>query len=422
MLDAFIARLLMFPKIAGLYYDQLKRINFGDDLIKDITTAVLESYDRFSTVKVEYLKEKFADRTDIDLFMKKVSDTTAKITDDEKYATYWIGKFLCNLVIDTIDNRTDDINDLRRKILLADELRLLYEGRAFNKVHVWDFVEEATKRLEYDDLFKYRLKTGISLLDEQVNIVDETVTIFMAPFKRYKSIILTNMGCVAMAQKLSVFHVHYEGKQALWESRYDSCMTGILKDRLYNKMEEGERERFLKIYSKIRANGTELYFMKATPKKTGLIDIENRLDLLRREGKEFQVIIIDYLNLMKPSISSKTDDWLSQGEVAWDLVNLCQMGYIVISAIQTRGKALDKKDIKAGDYGRSIVIPQAIDNLIAVNQTDAEKPASILRMEPLALRDGFTKSDDTAIKMEMKLSKMRISQEVNEYLDSWWRE
>jgi len=47
--------------------------------------------------------------------------------------------------------------------------------------------------------------------------------------------------------------------------------------------------------------------------------------------------------------------------------------------------------------GRSILIQQSITNLIAINQTDAEKWENTLILSPLFLRDGDIKQTDVML-------------------------
>jgi hypothetical protein len=429
MFDEFIARILMFSdSIMPAYGDYLNRIQFRDKIVNDVVEGIIESWGMFSEVKIEFLRDKFSDREDVDLFMRKA--TSIEPSGDDSFNKYWIGKFLSNKIIEEIKDN-DDVDRIRDLSVLASELSDVSKGKII-PVKVWNFGSktEVEQRIDRKRESPKILKSGISLLDEQVVMEDGTVTVFLAPFKRYKSINLTNMGAVALAQGFSVFHVHYEGKRELWESRYDACLAGLPYDRpdkFYKKLSDRDKEKIKKVYENVEGN---FYFMKATPGRSGYVEMRSEISRLEKEGINFDVIIVDYLNLMKSS-RGKGDDWLEQGELAWDLVRLSQEGYIVVTAVQSKMEGSRKTEVsekerekkkrkkqllKSSDLGRSIVILQAVDNVVALNQDEIEYEQGALVMSPLVVRYG--KIIHREIPLELQLFKMRMSREISNMLDS----
>lgn len=406
-----IARLLLFSKeILYSYSGYLAKMHFRDVIVTDLIKGILESWSLFNEVKVDYLKERFKDRDDIDLFMRRVSE--ANVEGDGKFAVWWIGKTLSEMVMAEV-KQTENIEKARDMVVLALELKEVSEGKV-NPVTVWDFGSDLKARIENKNTNKPGMKTGISLLDEQVTMTEGTVTVFVAPWKRYKSILLTNIGAAALAQGKSVFHVHYEGRKQLWEMRYDSCLSGVAYSRLYSQMSESEREKIEKVYAKLGVGNTHLYFMGATPGSAGLVEIMSELEGLKRQGINFDVVVIDYLNLMKSSRGHE-EDWKEQGQIAWDLVKLSQRGYTVVTAVQAKMEAATREVLKENDLGRSVVIAQATTSLIAINQNPTEKEQGCIRLSPLNLREKeITKK---IIPLEMCLWKMRISREVDAFLN-----
>ena len=412
--EMFIARLWKFPALLGVYKTFLDKITF-EALLGEVIESFKESYKLFGEIQENFLKERFAGRDDLNLFMAAAAEAGETLENDIGFAKYWVGKYLADRVRSSIrpDRETSDV--ITEKALAAKALERIADGNEEGQ-RVWDFIEESEARLARRSIDRYVLKTGIPRLDEQVKMSDGTVTVFMAPYKRYKSILLTNIGCAALAQGLSVFHLHYEGKQSLWETRYDACMTGIAKDRLYANMNDNEKERYRKVYARLKERSSRIYFMSGVPEVTSITEVENELRILKNSGKEFQVIVVDYLNLLRPTKGRSDSDWLSQGDQAWDLVRLSHQGYIVVSAAQTKISGVEKEVLKSQDLGRSIIIQQAITNLIAINQNNTEKDQGILRLNPLFLRDGDVTFAE--IKLEMSLWKMRISRDMDRLLDN----
>lgn len=417
MYHEFIARLFAFQKeILNTYSNYLFKIKFRDAIINDLVMEILESWRLFGVIDIDYLKEKFVERDDIDMFMNKVKEID--VVGDEKFNIWWIGKFLSDMLISEIKGRDYSIEKMRDMIVLATELKDIAEG-GIVPVRVWDFASSIGLRLETKHIDKVILKTGISLLDEQVKMADRTVTVFVAPWKRYKSILLTNIGALALAQGLSVFHVHYEGKKELWETRYDSCLSGVAISRLYSNLTNEEKGRILRVFGNLKKRGLNLFFMEAQPGGVGYLEIVSELDALKRQGIEFDVLIVDYLNLMKSS-RKFSEDWKEQGQLAWDLVKLSQRGYVVVTAVQAKMDSAEREVLRVNDLGRSGIIAQAVTNMVAINQTTTEREQGCIRLSPLAIRSGeITKR---MIPIELLLWKMRLSKETEGLLNSLSKE
>jgi len=407
-----IARMLTYPKeVLATYSQYFGKIQFKDVIAQDIVRAILESWRLFGEAKIDYLKEKFKDRDDVDLFMKRVSEV--QVEGDAKFVVWWIGKALSDMVLSEIKKGELDLGKLRDLVVLASELKDVSEGKIL-PVEVWDFTSEVGRRLEQKEIDQRVLKTGISLLDEKLKMSDGTLTVFCAPWKRYKSILLTNIGAAALAQGLSVFHVNYEGKKTIWETRYDACLSGVAISRLYAQLSEAERSRIVQVYKNLEKKNARLYLMGGLPQSIGYLEINAELESLKKQGIEFDVIIVDYLNLMKPSKSS-AEDWKEQGQSAWDLVSFARRGYITVTAVQAKMEAATRELLKVNDMGRSVVIAQACSSMVAINQNQTEKEQGCIRLSPLAFREGeITKS---SIPVEMCLWKMRISRELDKILN-----
>lgn len=112
------------------------------------------------------------------------------------------------------------------------------------------------------------------------------------------------------------------------------------------------------------------------------------------------------------------EDWLIQGNIAWDLVKLAnKVGdeRIVVGALQTKMSGLSASSLKSEHSGRSIIFPQAIDFLIAINQTPDEQKEGVIRFSPLFIRDGEIKKEH--VKVEAELWKIKIAREADKLLE-----
>ena len=284
-------------------------------------------------------------------------------------------------------------------------------------------LRESLRKRRIEEIGMHKLmKLGIKDLDSQKRYEPGTITAFLAPYKRYKSIALTHAGWAALLQGYNVLHVNYEGRKEMWENRYDAKFSDIEESHIANLMRtEEEQQRLVSVMNRINNWDHRLFLVRGKPNKTNADDIEQIIDNIRYEtGVEIDVIIIDYFQIMGSNTKSKhqKDDWLLQGDIGWDLVNLALhpgKNRIVFGALQTDRSGINAKELKSSNYGRSILIPQAIDNLIAINQTKDEKNEGTIRFSPLFFREGeITKPD---CKVWSELYKINIAKESSALWD-----
>jgi hypothetical protein len=286
----------------------------------------------------------------------------------------------------------------------------------------WDLVGEFVKREEERGLKKdnKRLFLGIKDLDDQLEIIPGTITAFLAPFKRYKSITLTHVGWAALMQGFNVFHINYEGRREMWEARYDARLTDVDYKKIISKeiRTPEDQQRIETIYNILSKLKQRLFLAYGDPYKTNVDDIERMIEKIENDiGARIDVVIIDYFQIMGSSmmkVLKGEDDWLMQGNIAWDLVRLArnpEYERIIVGALQTKMTGLSASSIKSQHSGRSIIFPQAIDNLIAINQTEDEFREGVIRFSPLFIREGEIKKEHC--KVEAELWKIKIAKEAD---------
>lgn len=306
---------------------------------------------------------------------------------------------------------------------LFSKVSALYKG----DVDIEDFGrswKEREKRREALLKQSRVLKLGIKDFDEQVRMAYRTVTAFLAPFKRYKSITLTNVGWAALLQRMNVLHVNYEGRREMVEARYDSRFSDLDFEKImYMRRTDEEQRRFESIMNMVDSWKQRLFIVWGVPYVTSVKDIKGVIDMVENLYNIYvDVVIIDYFQIMGTSAGvaiSDEEDWRYQHRVAWDLVDLAnygEKGRIVVGALQTKMYAVTAETLRADHSGRSVAYPQVIDNLIAINQTPDEREEGIIRLSPLILRDGEIKK--AHCKVESMLWRMKIAKEM----DSLWEE
>lgn len=251
--------------------------------------------------------------------------------------------------------------------------------------------------------------TGIPGIDEQFQIKAPMIVDFLAPFKRYKSIILNAMGFVSLLQGFNVLHVVYENTIELTENRYDALFGDINYNRISNlAISSGEKELMDWIFAQMKNWGSRLKILKCIPQQTTIAELEEEIDLLKyREGFVPDVIVLDYLNIVKPSASMHGEERLQQQKIVWDIKHMADSYNLpVFTASQAKMEAnkVDRMDVT--HRGKAIDISQGINLSIAIDQTKEEREEGILVLSPL-----FSRENDITIPevvCETDLAKMTI--------------
>ena len=231
--------------------------------------------------------------------------------------------------------------------------------------------------------------TGIPGLDEQFQIKAPMIVDFLAPFKRYKSIILNSMGFVSLLQGFNVLHVVYENTIELTENRYDALFGNINYNRISNlAISSEEKAAFDYMFGQIKTWGSRLKILKCIPQQTTILELEEEIELLKyREGFMPDVVVLDYLNIVKPS-SMDREERLQQQKIVWDIKHMADYYNIpVFTASQAKMEANKVERMDVTHRGKAIDISQGINLSIALDQTKEEREEGILVLSPLFSRE-----------------------------------
>ena len=252
------------------------------------------------------------------------------------------------------------------------------------------------------------IMTGIPGLDEQFQIRAPMIVDFLAPFKRYKSIVLNSMGFVSLLQGFNVLHVVYENTIELTENRYDALFGNISYNRVSNlAISQEEKEALDRMFVQMKNWGSRLKILKCIPQQTTILELEEEIELLKhREGFVPDVVVLDYMNIVKPS-TGVHEERLQQQKIVWDIKHMADYYNIpVFTASQAKMEANKVERMDVTHRGKSIDISQGINLSIALDQTKEEREEGILVMSPLFSREGDITIPE--IVLETDLSKMLI--------------
>lgn len=287
------------------------------------------------------------------------------------------------------------------------------------------------RRRDNPDLYP-RLRMGISRFDAQVKMDVGTVTNFLAPAKRHKSIILTSLAYAGLLQGFNVALVVVENTIELTVNRLDSMFLQLNYDRVVEYLKTREEKEYAdRVFARAQSWPQRLKIVKGDPQKTGTVEVERELKAIKqKDGFTADIKIYDYCNIMKASVRKK-DDWETQTQIIWDLQAIAKARSeecIVVTASQSNmaGISTDKQgkpvDLQAHHQGRSLGIAQGVDATVAINietgatdeATGNNQPPTIV-LSPLYIRDGAI--TDSKIRLVSEIDRMCVDREIRKLWD-----
>lgn len=234
-----------------------------------------------------------------------------------------------------------------------------------------------------------KIKTGWDALDGYTNggVLKDGRMLFllMAQAGLGKSVFMSNLAVNFLKQNLSVVVISLEMSQHVYAQRFDAHIS----QKNINKLKENETtaiQRIKDFYSKYPKSN--LFIKEYPPRSIRTHDIQTYLENLKNTGHNFDVIIVDYLNLVLPN--HKTDSMYKDGlSVSEELRALSYMFKVpVISAVQCNSEGMNSKTIDMQNVSESRGIVHTADFLAALMQEPEEREHGIINMRILKNRLG----------------------------------
>lgn len=200
-----------------------------------------------------------------------------------------------------------------------------------------------------------------------------------------KSLFLSNIAVNFLKQGLGVVVISLEMSEDVYAQRFDAHISG--KD--INHLREEETSAVSRIKEFYKEHPTaNLYIKEYPPKSVTCNDISAYLENLKTNGHKFDVIIVDYLNLVKSPI--KTDNMFVGGlDVSEKLRAISYETHCpVISAIQTNTEGMSNEDIGMEHISQSRGIAFTADFLLALFQTPEDREQGFIMARILKNRLG----------------------------------
>ena len=160
-----------------------------------------------------------------------------------------------------------------------------------NNDYGYHYLKDFEKRFEL--ITRDPITTGWKMIDKlcKGGLGNGELGVVIAPTGAGKSMALVHIGAQALKQGKNVVHYTLELADTVVATRYDSCITGIPLQEIYNKKED--------IYEEIKDIKGELVVKEYPTKSAGADTIRAHLEKITQRGIEVGMIIVDYGDLLK---------------------------------------------------------------------------------------------------------------------------
>jgi hypothetical protein len=309
------------------------------------------------------------------------------------------------------------LREVREGVSKADNV---IQGKQFQVVDYAEDYEgrQQRRKLERDNpSINPRILTGIRGLDQQFIFKAPMIVDFLAPFKRYKSIVLNAMSYAALLQGFNVAHIVYENSMELTTDRFDAMFMGMNFDRVRNYLiTRDEKASMDRLFSWLGSWNNRLKIIKCQPKQTTVPMIADELHRLQdKTGEGFDLINVDYLNLVAPTKNFR-EERLNQGQAVWDLKNLADSeSALIIEASQANMGGATADRLGFEHRGKSIDISQGIDISIAIDQNEKEREEGLIVLSPTFCR--WSQITIPEIVLDSDISRMVIDRDLHSLWD-----
>lgn len=280
--------------------------------------------------------------------------------------------------VDDIENNTDEVlekciarfDEVSKMTFMQKDLGMDYFDLDDMAAH-WEYITNPEARIPFlwDGFDRYTnggvLKNGKMLF------------LFMGQAGLGKSLFLSNLAVNYLRQGLSVVVVSLEMSQDVYAQRFDAHIStneiNHLKDTMFDSC-----ERIKKFYKD--HPGANLYIKEYPPRSIRSSDIEVYLENLQLAGKKFDVIIVDYLNLVLPR--TRSDNMYKDGlSVSEELRALSyKFNCPVISAVQANTEGMNNENIDMQNLSESRGIAHTCDALFSLFQMPEDRENGIINV------------------------------------------
>jgi len=249
--------------------------------------------------------------------------------------------------------------------------------------------EDQEKHWEYVNNPEARISTGFDGLDRYLHggfyKGGKMLACIMGQAGLGKSLFLSNIAVNCLKEDLNVVVISLEMSENVYATRFDAHIS----DSNINKLKDNSKSVIAKINEFYNNHPNANLFIKEYPPRTIRVsDIQIYLDNLKAAGNKFDIIIIDYLNLVLPN-KSRDNMYQDIMDVAEKLRALSYIYEVpVVTATQANSEGMNNENIGMEHVSESRGIAHTVDFLAGLYQMEEDREHGIINMRLIKNRLG----------------------------------
>lgn len=280
--------------------------------------------------------------------------------------------------------------------------KIVFERQDFGSELSSDKVDETMeKHMDFLTNPAARISTGWNCLDDATHggfyKDGKSIYVFMAQAGLGKSNILANIGYNLLKQNLNVVLVSMEMSENVYLRRFDSLISKVDIDELGFSSLAPVVDAAQKRFFNVEHPSAHLVVKEFSPNSQTSKTIGQFLEkLIEEKGWKPDVLLLDYLNLIKPNTGATKGDgsmYLDGKVVSEDVRQLSyEFGIPIITAVQCNSSGFNTADIGMQNIAESRGIAHTADFIAGLYQTEDEQDQGVFHMKILKSRLGSYKN------------------------------
>lgn len=217
------------------------------------------------------------------------------------------------------------------------------------------------------------------------------LAVLLAPPARGKTSYLVGIGTNAARRGRHVLHITLEISTRRVGRRYDSCLTGLKASELLTSVKAVAAAR-----KQVKKNGGSIHIKDWSYTDVTPADIRGLVKGMRAQGTPVDLVIVDYLELLSPNRGdnyNRREQRHVYGQLGKQMRAMAvSLDVPVVTAWQVNREGSDMHNVELRHISESWDIIKHADQIISLNQTDAERDERIMRLRVLKQRDSTDRS------------------------------
>lgn len=381
---------------SSLLYNIFSKRNFDNPYIAEVVDISLKHHAEFKNLpSVDIVLEKIAaNGKDTDSYKDVIDKSTSielKVDENidesdldfaiEETEKYWKKQSLKNAIVDSVDIVGEDDKEITPeeygKIKERIEKSLTDSMKRDIGLNYFDDMGERFRRVFNADEMK--IPTYYTCFDEFINggIGSYSLSVILGKIHGFKSGLMANIASRQVLNGKNVVIFSLEMSEDAYAQRHDAIFSKMDINRMY--VSRTNRTQLLKVLLELKKDPSRgnLFIKQYPTGEASINDFRIYLNEMRMRGFNFDIIYVDYMNLMKPEYGGKAGDmYTNVKRIAEELRALSYEynGIPVVSASQLNreGAMTDFSAVSMFYTGESVGVPATADFMIilGLNEDD----------------------------------------------------